>query len=110
MSGQGGVLPSKELNDSKEMVGQQEDLEPSTVKITDKEHDAPVTAADIEFIENFAQSPQKARLMRKVDLRLLPVLILLYLVSFIGGSRCLPSILLGGSDLVCNPLRPKQHW
>lgn len=74
----------KPASDSKDVINQQEDPERTTQKITDKEHDAPVTAADIEFMENFNNSPAKSKLMRKMDFRLLPILILLYLVSFIG--------------------------
>lgn len=79
------VVPVKAMADSKEAIGQQEDLEqPPTDKHGRIDHDAPVTEADIEFLENFKNSPAKAKLMRKMDFRLLPVLILLYLVSFIG--------------------------
>lgn len=75
---------NKPASDSKDVLKEEEDPERTNEKITSKDHDAPVTAADIEFIENFDNSPAKSRLMRKVDLRMLPILILLYLVSFIG--------------------------
>lgn len=72
------------INDSKEGLAEKEDIEPSSTKLRQEDHDAPLTEDDIAFVENFAQSPEKSRLMRKIDLRILPILILLYLISFIG--------------------------
>lgn len=100
----------KMASESKDLVHQQGDPERMDQKVTDKEHDAPVTAADIEFIESFNNSPAKSKLMRKMDFRLLPILILLYLVSFIGTAlEGVPWL----KDTQTNRLsrfRPEQHW
>lgn len=46
--------------------------------------DDEVTEEDIQFVQSFGETHSIPKLMRKMDLRLLPILILLYLVSFIG--------------------------
>lgn len=71
------------INDSKEGLAEKENIE-SPTKLTAEDHDAPLTEEDIAFVQDFAQSPEKSRLMRKIDFRILPILILLYLISFIG--------------------------
>lgn len=59
--------------------------ETATSSINDPvKHDESLTPDDIVFLDAYEASGAKQKLLRKMDLRLLPILILLYLVSFIG--------------------------
>ena len=55
------------------------------VKELEALHDSAITAEDIEFLEAFQADGRAKKLMRKVDVRVLPILIFLYLIAFVGA-------------------------
>lgn len=49
-------------------------------------HDAVLTAEDANFLANFTDAQRKT-VLRKVDWRLVPILLILYLISFIDRAN-----------------------
>jgi hypothetical protein len=72
------------------------DLEKEEVIHTEQVHNGNMTAEEVAFLANFSEDQRKA-VVRKVDWRLVPMLLVLYLISFIdraniGERRSLPCL------------------
>jgi 2-phosphoglycerate kinase len=61
-------------------------IHPNSTANKGVDRDNEITAEDYAFMREFEEAGRKKKVLRKMDLRILPVLILLYLVSFIGQS------------------------
>jgi uncharacterized protein YcbK (DUF882 family) len=79
------------------------DLEKEKVIHTEQVHNGNMTAEEAAFLANFTEDQRKA-VVRKVDWRLVPMLLILYLISFIDraniGEYCCPPCL-RGAEIEC---------
>ncbi|KAM0750752.1 MFS general substrate transporter [Meredithblackwellia eburnea MCA 4105] len=57
------------------------------VHALEDQHDLAITQEDIDFIREFEASPRKKKLMRKMDIHIVPVLLFIYLISFIDRGN-----------------------
>lgn len=62
------------------------DLEKEKVVHTEQVHNGNMTAEEAAFLANFTDDQRKV-VVRKVDLRLVPMLLILYLISFIDRAN-----------------------
>jgi len=61
-------------------------LEKDKVVHTEQVHNGNMTAEEAAFLANFTEDARKA-VVRKVDWRLVPMLLILYLISFIDRAN-----------------------
>lgn len=62
------------------------DAEKGSSRFHEHAHDSAMTAQDANFLANFTDA-QRKKVLRKVDWRLVPMLLILYLISFIDRAN-----------------------
>lgn len=97
--------PTNSVHSLKEIDAEKHEMVPIEVARGQNEH---ISAVDADFLAGFTNE-QRRRVLRKVDWRLVPMLLILYLISFIDRANIGTSRLASSTNMTADKRRQRQN-
>ncbi|KAK6432571.1 hypothetical protein LTR95_011260 [Oleoguttula sp. CCFEE 5521] len=79
-------MAARHRDDNTSLAGHEIELEKGAVSYAEQYHNGRLSPEDAQFLSNWTE-PQRKAVLRKVDWRLVPMLMVLYLISFIDRAN-----------------------